>query len=178
MAPMRVDDRLAQPRAAGADRPSGVRQPADAGRRRRLRGQSLVEFALVVPLMLAMVGVTLDFARIYQVWMRLQAVTRDTAEFLATDKTFVDETAAQAEAERRICTVMAGSETCPAHVRPGTVSLAPIALGSDTWTATVPAEYDFQTWFLYPVIRGLTGAEAWTIRTSVTYEIIRFPPPP
>ena len=50
--------------------------------RRRMRGQSLVEFAIVVPLLLGIVGVTLDFARVYQLWMRLQAVTRDTAEFL------------------------------------------------------------------------------------------------
>ena len=174
---MRVDDRPAQPPAARADRRSAAPKRANSGSRRRIRGQSLVEFALVVPLMLGLVGVSLDFARIYQVWMRLQAVTRDTAEFLATNQSFVDETAAQVEAERRICTVMAGDPACPAHVRPGTVSLAPIALGSTTWSATVPAEYDFQTWFLYPFIRGLTGAEAWTIRTSVTYEVIRWASP-
>ena len=142
-----------------------------------MRGQSLVEFALVVPLLLAMVGVTLDFARIYQVWMRLQAVTRDTAEFLATDATFTNDVDAQGEAERRICTAMVGSDTCPPYVRPGLVSLNPIAAGSDTWTATVPAEYDFQTWFLYPIVRGLTGADYWTIRTRVTYEVIRWPAP-
>jgi Flp pilus assembly protein TadG len=175
---MRVTACPAPPAAPVELRPAVPGRPGSATapqRGRRMRGQSLVEFALVVPLMLALVGVTLDFARIYQVWMRLQAATRDTAEFLATDQTFLTQEAAQAEAERRICTVMVGSDTCPAHVRIGTVALAPIALGSTTWTATVPAEYDFQTFFLYPLVRGLTGAEAWTIGTSVTYQVIRWP---
>jgi Flp pilus assembly protein TadG len=178
---MRVTDCPVQTVATGASRPAAQRHPAAASQlhsARRMRGQSLVEFALVLPLMLALVGVTLDFARIYQVWMRLQAVTRDTAEFLATDETFTTPEAAQVEAEKRICTVMVGSDTCPANVRTGTVALAPIALGSDTWSATVPAEYDFQTLFLYPLVRGLTGAEHWTIRTSVTYEVIRWPAQP
>jgi hypothetical protein len=71
---------------------------------------------------------------------------------------------------------MVGAETCPSFVRPGAVTLAPVEPGSTTWTAVVPAEYDFQTWFLWPVVRGLTGADHWTIRTKVTYEVIRWPP--
>jgi len=124
--------------------------------------------------MLALVGITLDFARIYEAWMRLQAVTRDTAELLATDSTYLDQPSAQAAADARICTVMAGSETCPAYVRPGTVSLAMIGTGTPLWSATVPVEYDFQTLFLWPVVRGLTGSDAWVIHTSVTYQVIRW----
>jgi len=30
------------------------------------------------------------------------------------------------------------------------------------------------TFFLWPVVRGLTGADSWTIRTQVTYEVIRW----
>lgn len=155
-------------------RPRAVLPRASAHRRRRPAGQALIEFALVVPLMLALVGITLDFARIYQSWMRLQAVTRDTAELLATDRTYVNNTTAQAAANTRICTAMTGTGTCPASVRPGTVTVAEIGSGSGLWRATVPAEYDFQTFFLWPVIQGLTGADAWTVRTQVTYEVIRW----
>jgi Flp pilus assembly protein TadG len=168
--------------AAPAPLAGSIRRPARGAsarvrdRRSRLRGQSIVEFALVVPLLLGLVGVTLDFARFYQVWMRLQAVTRDTAEFLATDQTLTTDADAQVEANKRICTAMVGAETCPSFVRPGAVTLAPVEPGSTTWTAVVPAEYDFQTWFLWPVVRGLTGADHWTIRTKVTYEVIRWPP--
>jgi Flp pilus assembly protein TadG len=144
-------------------------------RRRPRAGQALTEFAIILPLLLAIVGVTLDFARVYQAWMRLQAVTRDTAELIATDVTYTDQATAQAAAEARICTAMAGSATCPPNIRPGTVVLTEVATSTPTWSATVPAEYDFQTLFLWPVIRGLTGAEAWTIRTQVTFEVIRWP---
>ena len=157
---------------SGAGGPSPASLPART-RRRRLRGQALVEFALVVPLMFGIVGVTLDFARIYQVWMRLQAVTRDTAEFLATDATYQTEIAAQPEAERRICTAVTGSSPCPASVRPLVVELVAASPGSAIWVATVRAEYDFQTFFLWPIVRGLTGVDHWTIRTEVTYEILR-----
>jgi Flp pilus assembly protein TadG len=138
-------------------------------------GQALTEFVIILPLLFAIVGVTLDFARVYQTWMRLQAVTRDTAELLATDVTYVDQPTAQAAADARICTAMAGTPTCPAYVRPGSVTLTEVAVTTPTWSATVPAEYDFQTLFLWPVIRGLTGAESWTLRTQVTFEVIRWP---
>ena len=151
--------------------PDGV---SPSGRRRRA-GQALTEFVIILPLLFAIVGVTLDFARVYQAWMRLQAVTRDTAELLATDVTFTDQPTAQAAAEVRICTAMAGTATCPSNVRPGTVTLTEVAVTTPTWSATVPAEYDFHTLFLWPVIRGLTGAEAWTLRTQVTFEVIRWP---
>jgi len=38
-------------------------------RRSRSRGQSLTEFALLLPLMIGFLGMTLDFARVYQAWM-------------------------------------------------------------------------------------------------------------
>jgi len=124
--------------------------------------------------MLALVGVTLDFARVYEAWMRLQAITRDTAELLATDAAYTDVATAQAAADLRICTTMVGSATCPSSVRPGTVSLARVGLSTPPiWRAAVGAEYDFQTFFVWPVIQGLTGSDRWTITTSVTYEVIR-----
>jgi Flp pilus assembly protein TadG len=53
-------------------------------RRRRFAGQSIVEFAILLPVFLALVGMTIDFARIYQGWVNLEAATRDAAQYLAT----------------------------------------------------------------------------------------------
>lgn len=55
--------------------------------RTRQRGQSIVEFALVLPVMLAIVGVVIDAARLYQVWVNLESATRDAAQYLATSST-------------------------------------------------------------------------------------------
>lgn len=54
-------------------------------KRTRTRGQSLVEFALIVPVLLTLVGAALDVARIYQAQLKLEAAVRDAAQYVATD---------------------------------------------------------------------------------------------
>ena len=68
----------------------------------RKRGQSLVEFALILPILLTMVGAAIDIARLYQGWITLEGAARDAAEYAATFDT--SSTAATADAKRIICT--------------------------------------------------------------------------
>lgn len=60
------------------------RHTAPAGRE-RTRGQSLVEFALVVPLILFLTVIALDFGRIYLGWVNLQSMTRIAANIAANE---------------------------------------------------------------------------------------------
>ena len=53
--------------------------------RTRSLGQSVVEFALVLPVALTLVGTTLDRARVYAVWSQLETATRDAAQYVASD---------------------------------------------------------------------------------------------
>jgi Flp pilus assembly protein TadG len=166
--------RLVDPQPGSPDLPYVRSAPDPAVRAHRsARGQALAEFAIVVPLLLAFVGLTLDFARVYQVWMKLQAVTRDTAEYLATDPAITTIDQARTEATVRLCTAMAGTTTCPETVRLVALGLATTGDPRPIWRAEVGAEYDFQTQFLYPIIRGLTGADRWVLRTDMTFEILR-----
>jgi Flp pilus assembly protein TadG len=55
--------------------------------RRHSRGQALAEFAIILPVLLALVGVTIDVARLYQAWTNLESATRDAAQYLATSNT-------------------------------------------------------------------------------------------
>ena len=55
--------------------------------RRRSRGQSLVEFALVLPVVLLLTLVALDFGRVYLGWINLQNMTRAAANFAANNST-------------------------------------------------------------------------------------------
>src|SRR5688572_26231067 len=50
----------------------------------RERGQSLVEFAIVLPVLFALVGVVIDASRVYLAWSSLESATRDAAQYLAT----------------------------------------------------------------------------------------------
>ena len=51
--------------------------------RRRTRGQSLVEFALVLPIMLLLVLIVLDFGRVYLGYINLQNEARIAANYAA-----------------------------------------------------------------------------------------------
>jgi Flp pilus assembly protein TadG len=58
---------------------------AKAARRRPARGQSLTEFALIAPVLLAFLGIGTDFARMYFAWVKLESATRDAAQYVASD---------------------------------------------------------------------------------------------
>src|SRR5688572_8231573 len=52
-------------------------------RARRTRGQSMVEFALVVPVLLLLTLTAIDFGRIFLGWVNLQQMTRIAANHAA-----------------------------------------------------------------------------------------------
>ncbi len=54
-------------------------------RRQRTRGQSVVEFALVVPVLLLLTLTAIDFGRVFLGWVNLQQMTRIAANFAAND---------------------------------------------------------------------------------------------
>ncbi|HEV8697941.1 MAG TPA: PKD domain-containing protein [Candidatus Limnocylindrales bacterium] len=53
--------------------------------RRRSRGQSLVEFALIVPALMLLLMFAIDFGRVYLGWVNLQNLTRIAANFAANN---------------------------------------------------------------------------------------------
>jgi len=53
----------------------------------KARGQSLVEFALFVPILLLLVLVALDFGRVYLGWINLQQMARVAANYAADNST-------------------------------------------------------------------------------------------
>jgi len=55
------------------------------GARRRERGQSMVEFALLLPLLLLLVLIAVDFGRVYLGWINLQNMARIGADFAANN---------------------------------------------------------------------------------------------
>jgi Flp pilus assembly protein TadG len=181
-APARADAPvLAEPTATLAaeyDRPT---------RRRKSRGQSVAEFALVLPVMLAFLGVTLDFARVFQAWLTLESATRDAAEVAATRATTTAD--ALDKAQRTIClqaqnipgftrSVLASPndvELCAAPaVTVVSFSRSTTAVGASTTyplgTVTIQAQMNFSPFLAYPII---TQNGTWTISSQASFSILQ-----
>ena len=65
----------------------GIRRRASSTDRRRRRGQSLVEFAIVLPILLLLTLIALDFGRVYLGWINLQSMSRIAANLAANNPT-------------------------------------------------------------------------------------------
>jgi Flp pilus assembly protein TadG len=155
--------------------------------RRRSRGQSLAEFALILPVFLTIFGATLDFARLYQAWISLQAATRVAAEYVAAnDATIV---AAQSDARRFVCSQTQGMPGFQKSVLPPpndvnqctqpavsvtafsrSTSVAGASLTNPIGSATVQANMPFRMFFNYPI---LTDAGTWTLRATESYTVVQ-----
>jgi Flp pilus assembly protein TadG len=156
-------------------------------RRRKSRGQSITEFALVLPVMLAFLGLTLDFARVFQAWITLESATRDGAEAAATNA----KTAAEALdwAQRTVClqaqnipgyrkstlTSPDDVELCAAPtVTVVSYTLSTSAPGASNknplGTATIQTRIPFSPLFAYPII---TQNGTWTVTSQASFSIIQ-----
>ena len=148
--------------------------------RRGSRGQSIVEFALILPMLMLFFGATVDFARVFQTWIALESATRDAAEAAAMTATTSSEAATIAQST--ICTQASG---LPGYVANGGGCSQPaVAIGSFTRSTTAPgattknpiatvtvtASMPFRALFSYPLF---TQNGAWTVRASATYAIVQ-----
>jgi len=70
----------------------GTLDRASSARRHKTRGQSLVEFALVLPILLFLTLIALDFGRVYLGYINLQNMARIAANFAGNNPTAWDGT--------------------------------------------------------------------------------------
>jgi Flp pilus assembly protein TadG len=160
------------------------RSPNAPARRARSRGQAFAEFALILPVMLALLGAAVDFARMYNTWISLEAATRDAAEYVAT---CVDgsallircdgvgaSTTPLAAAKRVVCSELGHAATCtdPTVTVPTYTQDPNFANGGSAnapvTTVSVSATTTFRTIFPYPLFtnngaRTLTSVRQYTI---------------
>jgi len=136
--------------------------------------------------MLAFLGLTIDFARVFQAWITVESATRDAAELAATQGTSL--TDARTLAQKTVCLqsqdipgFQRGGSPAPADVEQcaaPTVSvvfdLSPAAPGASDehpiGTATVETRLPFSPLFAYPFI---TQNGVWTIVARETFSIVQ-----
>ena len=145
----------------------------------------MTEFALLLPVMLAFFGVTIDFARIFQAWITLDSATRDAAEYAASNAT--DSADALTKAKKTICLQ---AQNVPGFTRSGlaspndvqqctspSVSVVSWSLSTSADGAsnqypvgavTIRASLPFNMLFAYPF---LTQNGAWTVTSQATFSV-------
>jgi Flp pilus assembly protein TadG len=150
---------------------------------RTTRGQAVVEFAIIVPVLLALVGATADFARVYSSWISVHSAARAAAEYLATnpDKDVTSANAGTIGAAL-INDEVAGvgtfssvtTLTCTSPQVQVTYSSNATATGASSkyplGRAVVAACAPFNTLFNYPFI---TQNGAWVVAATATYEVLQ-----
>lgn len=152
-------------------------------RRQRSAGQSVVEFALILPVMLAMLGAIVDFSQVYDNWITLQASGRDAAERAAATATtsaqaqaFAQDTVCSQSVRLRAFTAPPGN---PAACMTPTVTVTAFSLSTTApgasakypmGSATVQVSYPFRPLFTYPF---LGSAGTWTITTRASFQVLQ-----
>jgi Flp pilus assembly protein TadG len=134
------------------------------------RGQSVAEFAIVLPVVLTLVLGGIDFSRMYERQMRLEAASREASETVATVATTTTE--AYELAREIVCRQFERAPDCTLATIPPegtcsdlcldvTFSTSTTALGataeSPMATAQVTAAAPFRTLFPYPFLTPDTG---------------------
>ena len=182
-----------EPDGAGVNSRAASDTPADGRasmkrRRRRTRGQSLVEFAVVLPVFLLILSGVLDFG--FLLYGRISAINaiKESAQCGSTGLCTVDSagnavtwntmvTAAGQRATNDGLSVTptftcvkptSTSLACPSAGSLGGTSMQTLATNQDAVQAT--ATYQYQTFF--PLLFGTK------INVSVSTEMVIFPPPP
>jgi Flp pilus assembly protein TadG len=157
--------------------------PLPVRRERRSLGQSLVEFALILPILLTLTGAAIDIARVYGAWVALEGATRDAAEQVATDTTITSQAAALTKARTIVCTQLQNTPGFAAPVGTPTSCTSPsltVTWASSTAapgtarnplvTATVASTLPFRTMFAYPLF---TQGGAWNVGSNQSYSILQ-----
>jgi Flp pilus assembly protein TadG len=158
------------------------RKTRTRGQRRSL-GQSLVEFALILPIMLTLTGAAIDLSRVFGVWVTLESATRDAAEQVASDITVTTQAQADVRGKAILCSQLAGTVGFSAPAGAPSACTSPTA--TVKWipqtsspgttrnpmvTVTVTSSLQFRTLFPYPLF---TQSGAWTLSSTQKYQILQ-----
>jgi Flp pilus assembly protein TadG len=131
-----------------------------ARNRRRWRGQSLVEFALVLPVLLLLLLIGLDFGRVFLGWVELNNVVREAANFASDHPTAWNTVNPDATAQARYTALVTNDARAINCVMPNTVPAPTFQNGPNGpnligQPVTVSISCDFH--LITPIIGNIVG---------------------
>jgi PKD repeat protein len=155
-----------------------TRRAQDGRADRWIRGQSLVELALVLPVLLALLAAALDLGRVFYATISLNNAAREGA--LAAAKAPASYQAGQpcdTTTNIVVCRVQLEAKGSAVTIDPADISLACSVSGcpaqaSSTVTVGVAGEFVLLT----PLLSGLFGGQTIDLSSSATAQIAYLPP--
>ena len=154
----------------------------DPRRRRNPRGQAMAEFAIILPILLALVGGGIDFARAFEGAMTLQSAARNAAEAAAYTSLSLSQAETNARAvmcaeTQRLAGFVAGSggnvATCTNPAITVTYATDPTAPGANVRyplvTVSVTTSLAFDLLVPWPLLPN----GAWTLGTTQSFSIMQ-----
>ena len=159
------------------------RWPSPFGSRQRSRGQSLVEFALILPVLMLLFATTLDLGRLALAELSVENAAREGAFQAATTPTDINNTLpcpADAKTNKVVCRVQLEAKSSGVTIAPADISVAcsvagcPTGLGNVV-TVSVVGHFQLLTPILAPFFGGSTAV---TFTRSATNQIETLPVPP
>jgi Flp pilus assembly protein TadG len=162
-------------------------------RARGAHGQSLAEFAILSSVIFIIVGVGIDFARLYQAWVNLESGVRDAAQYLATsdpDPLSDNYSGTQANQKAQYILGVATGATFSVNANQASCTTANVSTsysestavadgGSSAYPvgiATVTACLPFHSLFAYPMLNAdgnwVSLGGDWVLRSQRTYRVL------
>lgn len=133
------------------------------------RGQAVVEFALVVPLIAAIVLILVDFGKSMNYWLDLQQVANEAARQAAVNGTVSD---ASIRARLKSKELEDGGADSSADAACIAVTLTGTKVG-DAVTVEISSNYH---WFSFPLsLIPIGDRDSWKIKGSATMRLERVP---
>ncbi len=147
-------------------------------RRRRGRGQSLVEFALVVPVLLLLVAATLDLGRVFYATITLNNAAREGAlQAAQKPDSFQSGQPCNTTSNLVVCRVQLEAKDSMIAIADGSIDMDCSVSGCPKQSGsyvTVSVEGTFR--LLTPLLSAIFGGQTLDLDASATAQVEYFPP--
>lgn len=183
-----AEDRRAERPAVRAARPCSPRRPRSSPGRpsssprphpshARSRGQSLVELALILPVLLLLALAALDLGRLFYAQITLTNAAREGAMEASLNPTsFVAGSACNAASNRIMCATVGEAANSFVTVAPADVQrqCSPACAKAANTTVTVTVTGRFR--LITPAIEVFTGGRDLRLASTATADVVMLPP--
>lgn len=142
------------------------------------RGQSLVELALVLPILLVLLAAALDLGRVFYATVSLNNAAREGAlQAAETPGSYVEDAACNTTTNLVVCRVLLEAKGTMTTVNPTDIDVACALPGCPKQAASmVTVEVRGTFTLLTPLLRAILGTETLNLKSTATAQVNYLPP--